>query len=614
MRETISGISSHLSLLIRRKKISTRLVVGFILIAFIPVLAVGSVSYASGSRAVYNKMSRSIAQIMEEIGVNLGYQLQAIINDGTEIAYSELAQSALIDYAKMNGQEKNNMETMLSAYINKKYVFVDRVAEITLYTTHMGRVNAYGPSDIRFVPKKNNLDTLIRRARDLDGKCLWVAAGPEYEQGLASKVLKDRQSIVLARAVKSLRDGAQIGYIIMRIDARQFHNVYANIDIGTGTRMFIVNSENKVISSSGPYARFAAQYPDPMLLRHIAASGKKSFDYHDGDHSCLATFSAVEQADWYIVALVEFSYLYSESRDLLWIILAIGALCLFFALCVSYAVYSSIMTPVNQLVFGIKSFKNGQMDITINDSGNDEISELNQRFNEMAANTRLLIENIKENELQKRELEIRALQAQINPHFMANALNTVTYIASLKKQTNIVKIIDSILTLMNACMRNDSSLASVEEEITFLKSYMTIQETRLFGGFSVQYSIDPAIYPLLIPRFLLQPVVENALIHGIEPSGKSGVIVLKGYRLDKRLHFSVTDNGGGMSRELIDQLLRADSSQDRERLSGIGISNVQNRIKLLYGPEFGLEINSVEGVFTTVDIYLPVITDNGKAE
>ncbi len=611
-------IFSTIFSLLRRKNVSVRLGIGFILITVLPVLILGFFSYQRGSQAVYSKMSRSVTQTMEQIGVNLSYQLQAIINDGTEIAYSELVQSTLDNYGKLSGQEINDIETKLSDYINKKYIFSNRVAEITLYTPQMGRINAYGPSDFRFMPKKENLDRLIKRARELDGMCLWVAVGPDFEQGLASKVFKVRKSILLAKAVKSLKNGNQIGYILMRIDEKQFLDVYGNMNIGSGTQMFILNSENKVILSAGDYAEFSMPYQEPELLEQIKSSdrvnpsGRKSFDFKIGNNSYLAAYSTIKQTDWYVVALVQFSYLYSDSHHLLWDVLVIGLLCLMFALCVTFIIYRSILTPVRQLIFGINSFKNGKLDTSVDDRGNDEFSELNQCFNEMASNTQQLINDIKEKEVQKRELEIRALQAQINPHFLANTLNTVSYIASLKKETNIVQLINSILTLLNGCMRNDSSLITVEEEVSFLKSYVTTQETRLFGSFTVQYNMDSSIYSCLIPRFLLQPVLENALIHGVEPSGNTGLIVIRGSREGEKLHFSITDNGIGMNQEQINHLLNSDNSKDRGRLSGIGIANVRSRIQLLYGPDFGLHINSIEGVFTTVDIYLPVITDENE--
>lgn len=598
--------------LLRRKNLSVRLRIGFILMTVLPVLAVGWFSYASGSRAIYEKMSRSITLVMNQFSVNLSYRLQSIINDGTEIAYSDLVQSALSNYSKLSVQDINDAELRLSDEINKKYIFNNRVAEITLYTTHLNKINAYGPSDFRFIPKDEYLNQWAKEAGDIDGRYLWVAVGPEAEQGLAGKINKNRKSIVMMRTVKSLKDGNRIGFILMRIDEEQFRDIYGNMDAGAGAQMFILNSENKVISSAGSYGKFSEDYPEPKLLSRMKTSVQKSFDIKVDGRSCLAAFDTLKQADWYVVTLVPFSYLYSDSESLLYEVFLFALLALLFGLCMSFIIYRSIMTPVRQLVYGINSFKNGNLDVSVDDRGNDEFSELNRCFNAMAANTNQLIADIKEQEVQKRDLEIRALQAQINPHFLANALNMVSYVASLKKETNIVQMINSILTLLNGCMRNDSSFITVEEEITFLKSYLSIQEARLLGSFSVQYDVDPSIYLCRIPRFLLQPVVENALIHGIEPAGNAGLIVIKGLCCDGKLQFSVTDNGVGMNKEQIDRLLSYSDDKDKERLSGIGIANVRDRIELLYGPEYGLRINSIEGVFTTVDIYLSMLPPHSE--
>lgn len=592
--------------LIRWKKVSVRLGIGFILMTIIPVIAVGWFSYVRGSTAIYNKMSHSITQVMSQLSVNLSYQLQSIINDGTEIAYSDTVQSALMNYTKLSSQELNKTELRLSDDINKKYVFNNRVAEITLYTTDLKKINAYGPSNFRFIPKDEYLNRWIKQADSNDGKCLWIAVGPEAEQGLAGKINKDRKSIVMVRAVKSLMNGTRIGYILMRIDEQQFYNAYGNMEVVPGMQMFILNSENKVISSAGSYGQFAETYPEPELLGRIKASKQKNFNMTLDGKPCLVAFDTLKQADWYVVAVLPFSYLYSDSNELLRDVFVIAFLALLFGFCVNVVIYWSIMAPVRQLIRGINSFKNGNLDISVDDQGNDEFSELNSRFNEMTVNTNLLIEDIKKKEIQKRELEIRALQAQINPHFFANALNMVSYIASLKKETNIVQMIGSILALLNGCMRNDSSLITVREEISFLENYFSIQKARLFGSFSVEYDVDPLVMDCKIPRFLLQPVVENALIHGVEPSGNAGIIVIKGRSSEGKLHFSVTDNGIGMDQEQINCLLSKTETDDRGRLSGIGIANVCQRISLLYGPEYGLGINSVKGVFTTVDIYLPL--------
>jgi two-component system sensor histidine kinase YesM len=603
-------ISKRADRLLRRINVSDRLKVGFILLSVLPVLAVGYFSYWQGSRAIYNKMSRSTTQTVDQIGVNLSYHLQAIINDATEISYSDLVQDALINFDSLSNQELNYIESELSEYINKKYIFTNRVSEITLYTSKLQRINAYGPSPFRFMPKKENLEALTERAGELDGGCLWMSVGPDFEQRLASKISGDRKSIVLTRAVKSLQNGEQIGYILLRVDEPEISCLYDSVDIGEGSQMFIINSDNTVISSAGDYAEVSLPYRDPGLLKHITEdAGDGSFIYKYKNDSYLAVFSSIKQADWHIVALVRFSYLYSDSRNLLWSILLIGIFCVLFALCVNLFISKSIETPIKQLIDGINSFKSGEFGVSVDDTGNDEFTELNQCFNDMTIEIEQLIQDIKKQEKQKRELEIRALQAQINPHFIANTLNTVSYIASLKKEKNIVDLVNSILSLLNGCMKNDDSLISVEDEISFLKSYITTQEYRLFGNFSVKFEIDEDVMCCRIPRFLLQPVLENAIIHGIEPSGENGMIVVKGHIGDGRLTFSITDNGVGIDQDQIDSLLKS-KNNDRGKLSGIGIANVSERIALLYGPEYGLQINSIVGVYTTVSICLPVIRDN----
>lgn len=614
LKNIYNDIINSLCSLLRTRNVSTRLKIGFVLITVLPVLAVGYFSYMQGSKAIYNKMRHSVAETIDQVGINLGSKLQTIINDGTEIAYHDLVQKTLTNYDSLSKYELNKIEDELSDYINRKYIFNNNVAEIIIYTTDLNRINAYGGNNFWFMPKTENLELLVERARELDGMSLWMPVDSDYEQGLARKVFGDRKSIILIRAVKSLETGNQIGYILMRIDESVISSTFSDIDIGEGSQIFVLNSDNTVVSSAGDYADVAAEYHETGILNEInKATDDRSFKCKLGNNSYLATFSTVKQADWYIVALIKFDYLYSESTHLLYNIFIIGVCFLLFALFLNYIMSKSIVTPIRQLVYGINSFKNGKLDISIEDTNNDEFSELNGCFNEMTTEIKRLIQDIKRQERQKKELEIRALQAQVNPHFLSNVLNTVSYIASLKKENNIVNLVDSIVTLLNGCIKNDNSQITVEEEISLLKSYITMQEYRLFGRFTVEFNIDSSVLSCLIPRFLLQPILENALIHGIEPSGKTGLIVIKGFKQGDKLYFSITDNGIGMAQKQIDLLLESDNHTQNSRLNGIGIANTKERIKLLYGPEYGLEINSVKGVFTTVSIYLPIIINEKGA-
>lgn len=228
--------------LLRTKNVSTRLKMGFILITVLPVIAVGYFSYMQGSKAIYNKMKHSVTETIDQVGIHLGSKLQAIINDGTEIAYNDLVQKTLINYDSLSARELNIIEDDLSDYINRKYIFSNNVAEIIIYTNDLERINAYGQSMFWFMPKPENLEQLAEKARELDGLCLWMPVNSDYEQGLARKVFGDRKSIILMRNIKSLETGNQIGYILMRIDESVISDTLRNIDFGEGAQIFVLNS------------------------------------------------------------------------------------------------------------------------------------------------------------------------------------------------------------------------------------------------------------------------------------------------------------------------------------------------------------------------------------
>lgn len=208
----------------------------------------------------------------------------------------------------------------------------------------------------------------------------------------------------------------------------------------------------------------------------------------------------------------------------------------------------SILCPMNETIRGIEEFEKGNLKITLEETGNDEITLLVRQFNKMAREINGLMERVKSNEKQKRKLEIQALQAQINPHFLSNTLNTVSYIARMKMEETIEILVNAIIGLLCASMKNDDSLHTVEEEISLIRNYIIVQDYRLLGKFAVDIQIEDEIRSCVSPRFILQPVVENSIIHGIEPANRRGMISIKGSCREDQICFTITDNGVGIER------------------------------------------------------------------
>ena len=590
---------------IRRSSLFARLCAAGVVIGIVPLVIVAVVAYVDGSRSILDKVSRATTQTIRQVSTVVGTNLQIIINDGIEVAYSDQVQKALVAYSSMSPMEKNRLKLNLSETINKKYIYNSYDGEITLYTLQKERIDAYGPTAFRFIPKAIKLDELIGRMQALSGKPLWISVDAGYEQRIANQVVVNRNSIVLARAIKSLATGEIIGYITLRVDENVISDLYKDLKISDNTELFILNAERTVISAADGRETPATPLEDTALSRRIIEGQGEPFEYTLGGRRYLVVSSPIRQADWYTVALIPTEYLYADTVSLLRSILLTSALCGILAILFFMLIAGSIVRPVHRLKYAMEAFAKRLDSPPVEEGGRDEIAMLTRDFNEMTSEITRLIDDIREKERQKRELETRALQAQINPHFLANTLGTVAYMAQLKGEKNIEEMVRSIITLLSAITKDDGNLITVREEMVFLGSYAITQEYRMMGRFRIQYQVEPEIEECLMPRFILQPIVENALIHGIEPSDRPGLVVVKGYAQDGMLHFSVTDNGVGMSPEKIDQLMREPDAEARRHMTGIGISNVQSRLILMYGAPFGLAITSVESVFTTVEIVIP---------
>ena len=595
---------SRLILYIRSTPLSRRLSIAGILVCIIPLLIVGISSYRAGSTSITDMAEQMIGQTVSQSADVIGSKLQMIINDGVDIAYSDLVQDGLVHYNKMTAREKMRLEQTLSESINRKYIYNSYDCEIMLYTPDLSEIYAYGPQYFRFNLSPDRVRELLTRAKELFGKPLWKIVDETWEQHDATQVQFDRKSLLLTRAIKSMNTGYIIGYLMIRVDEKELSELIKNINLDDDALVFLLDQNNYVISSDGSFTP-AALFPDEELLNCLAEKKGEPFFYNGLQQRHLVAYAQVPQTGWYTIVLIPESYLNAEPLKLLRTTMLVVFICGAAVYILFRLLSLSILQPVRSLQHAVDEFSRNADTPPVPVKGRDEITELTQQFNDMTNKIKTLIQNVAQHEQEKHKLETMALQAQINPHFLANMLDTVIYMAQIKKEKNIEEVLLAIVNILNNCKQNDSSMATVRESLDFLRSYELVQSYRMLGKFTMIYQIDDDILDCLIPRFILQPIVENALIHGIAPSGRVGQITLKGAREGDMLHFSVTDNGVGLSEEQIASVLLK-GADTRRHMTGIGIPNVQRRLRLMYGEDCGLHISSVENVHTTVDITLPI--------
>ncbi len=228
-------------------------------------------------------------------------------------------------------------------------------------------------------------------------------------------------------------------------------------------------------------------------------------------------------------------------------------------------------------------------------------------------NWKILLKRIEREHQEKCDAELRALQSQINPHFLYNTLNSIKWMATLQKAPGIAEMTTSLSRLMKNVSKADEPIISLEDELALLDDYFVIQKYRYGGTLILQNTIDSRFLSLGIPRFTLQPLVENAIFHGIEPKGGAGTVLLEAYEENSQtVCLIIRDDGVGMDQRTIDAVFAAASFPAKGMFREIGIRNVAKRIEYTYGAEYGLSIESVVGLYTKAIIRLPKRTKEGR--
>lgn len=294
-------------------------------------------------------------------------------------------------------------------------------------------------------------------------------------------------------------------------------------------------------------------------------------------------------------------------RTFSFIVLIILAASSIIGMLLSLFLSKTVNTPVKKLLARMKRIENGDFERDPTTEWEHELGTIGKKINDLSENVLVLMNQRIEDERQKKDFEYKMLQSQINPHFLYNTLNSIKWMATIQNAPGIAKMTTSLSRLLKEIARGTSKLVSIKQELSLMDEYFTIQQYRYGGTIAHHYIIDDiALTSCSILNFTLQPIVENAIFHGIGPKGSAGTIVIHIYKDNNTdIHIDITDDGVGMNSEIASRLLEAKEPIESYFFKGIGIGNVHKRIQYEFGTKYGLTITSNPGEFTTVSILVP---------
>lgn len=467
---------------------------------------------------------------------------------------------------------------------------------------------------------KDYLSGIVVFPKEYDGKLYKVGAVTKSEEELYQKIRKLDESKMSQRSVmmfpepvsrnssssmtylvpmvKSITDtsGNVYGYIGALFDYQILDEI-AKSSMPEGSKLQIVDETGKLVYSN--CGKRVLEKPGQNIYKLV----KDKAAYNEIEFS---------QTGWICKMQIPADALIGKINQTIIYILLIYLIIL--AAAIGLVVYICYRLTKNILVLNnaMQEAATGDLDVRIEIPSGDEIGDMAEVFNNMILQLGDLIDEVKKTEEQKRQTELNFLQAQINPHFLSNVLNTVTWMANIQNEGNIAKLTSSLVELLHSAMRKGREIITVSDELRYIQSYIEIEQYCYVDNFEVIYDIGEGADRLYMPRFLLQPIVENALIHSLnELTDRFGELTITVKQQDDKLLIITRDNGKGMTQEQIDYVLHSSKEKSSKEFSSIGIYNVAERIKLMYGDEcgYGIWFQSEPGEYTEVTLVLPVIEE-----
>lgn len=327
---------------------------------------------------------------------------------------------------------------------------------------------------------------------------------------------------------------------------------------------------------------------------------KEDSSFHWTNNDGILTYCyKIKDSHWALYSSMEASELFAENamiRDM-FVEIILAALCI--CLVVVFIFARMITKPLKELTEQTKEISKGNYDIHLNIVSNDEIGILSDNFNEMAKRLDELVNEVLRGKVLQQEAQFNALQTQINPHFLYNNLDTAYWMSRMEKAEKTGKILLALSSLYRSAANTNAKIISVEDEIKYTKEYIMLQELRLGNQITFEFHVEELTRQQSTLRFILQPLIENSIEHGILPTGEPGQINIWIYQDEQFLYFTIEDSGIGASAEEIMKILEADETEGRR---GMAIRNIHQRLRIQYGPEYGLIFRQADsgGILTVV--------------
>ncbi len=413
--------------------------------------------------------------------------------------------------------------------------------------------------------------------------------------------------LTFVKPFRNLETREAIGAIVINLDGKVILQAIERIQLGKTGQFFVVNEEGQVVIASNPelWSESLQESPLDQKLRTIESEVSEFELELNKVRSYVVTRTM--HNDWRIVGTVPVDEIISDIQHIQQTIWIYASILLALASVIGFQFSRKITSPLNKLMDQMREIEKSNFAALTEVTSQDEIGQLSRRFNQMVRQIEMLLDQVNQVEAKKREAEMRALRHQINPHFLYNTLASIRWMIKFDQSEGAYNGISSLVELMEASMEKKGVFCSIRDELELLEKYMVIQRFRYGANIRLEIECAETMLDLQIPRMLLQPIVENAIFHGIAPKPDGGLVRIVFERKlegdEDKLAIRIIDDGLGIAEHKKDGLLKP-SNLKNSGMFGIGLNHVNETIQLYYGKQSGVWIDSLDGQGTTICLEL----------
>ncbi|WP_286905068.1 sensor histidine kinase [Clostridium sp. UBA1652] len=567
--------------------------ISFTVISVVGMIMVVGAVYLRFINSAENMVSENNKAILEQVNLNLDSYLRNMMKVSDASYYSVIKKKDLaVDSISkdMDLLYESNKDSLISISVFTEY------GEL-IGASPVGKLkDSANPTRsewfLKAISRKENLHFSTSHVQNL-------FIDPDY---------KYRWVISLSRAVELTNNGKITpGVLLVDMNFSEIEQICKNVNLGKSGYVYLVDGEGEII-----------YHPRQQLIYSnlINENNRMGSTYEDGTNietfngeKRLVTVKTVGYTGWKIIGVTPMVDITSDYRQISLFAIFIMFFAIFILVFLNMFVSSRIANPIKALEKSVKKLENGDKDVDIAISGSYEIQHLGKAIKSMVNQLHVLMDNIVREQESKRKSELNALQAQINPHFLYNTLDSIVWMIENENYDGAITMVTALARLFRISLSKGKNIISVKDEIEHARNYLTIQNIRYKNKFTYNIDIDEETLNLSTIKLIIQPLIENAIYHGMEFMGGDGEILIKAYLKDEDLYIDVIDNGLGMEQEVADTLLTR-KNNGKKKSSGIGLKNVHQRIQIYYGVEYGLKIYSEPDEGTMIRIHVPAINFN----